>query len=212
MGILTLREQAYQKIKQLILTGDLKPGDFLTERELVERLEMSRTPIRSAFDRLESEGLINNYPNKGPVVAEISIKKAIDIYDVRIAIESHVVMKLASSSLTNQQISWFEENLDKQELEIHSVDYLAFSELDSAFHNQLVNVYGNEEFIRIFEQIQDRLRILALKVFKTDPSELSAYFTDHTAIIHAILNRQPNKAVERMINHLEGGKQRAIFS
>ncbi|MCM3762085.1 GntR family transcriptional regulator [Alkalihalobacillus oceani] len=210
MGTLTLREQAYQKIKQLILTGDLQPGDFLTERELVERLEMSRTPIRSAFDRLESEGLINNYPNKGPIVAEISVKKAIDIYDVRIAIESHVVMKLASSTLTNQQVSWFEENLNKQELELDSADYLAFSELDSAFHNQLVHVYGNEEFIRIFDQIQDRLRILALKAFKTDLSELSAYFKDHTAIIQAILNRQPNKAVERITNHLEGGKQRAI--
>src|SRR5690625_5051169 len=93
---LTLKDKAYLKIKQLILKGELKPGEFITEREFVNRLGMSRTPIRSAFDRLEIEGLINNSPNKGPIIAEISVRKAVDIYDVRIALESHVVKQLAS--------------------------------------------------------------------------------------------------------------------
>ncbi|NEU30904.1 GntR family transcriptional regulator [bacterium LRH843] len=203
----TLKELAYQKIKKLILIGELKPGDFLTEREFVDRFEMSRTPIRSAFDRLEAEGLINNFPNKGPIVAEISVRKAIDIYDVRIALESHVVMSLSSIALTNEQLDWFKGNLSMQKECIDSKNFEEFSSLDTNFHHELVKIYQNTEIIRIFEQIQDRLQLLALKVFKTNMSDLIVYYNDHVEIFNFILNNQATQAADRMVRHLENGKK-----
>jgi len=71
---LTLREQAYISIRTLILSGELKAGEFLTERFLVEKLGMSRTPIRAALEKLDHEGLANYTPNKGLSVADISLR------------------------------------------------------------------------------------------------------------------------------------------
>lgn len=203
---ITLKEKAYIQLRDLILNGELQPGQFLTERELVNRLGMSRTPIRSALERLEVEGYIINSPNKGPVVAEISAKKAADIYDIRIALESHVSKKLSLNHLDEKQLEWFKQNLKEQKKYIVLKDYVAFSLKDAEFHKKLILIYNNTEIIRIFEQIQNKLQLLALKVFRTDIADLQVYYDDHQKIIDFIQLGESEKAQEKMIMHLEFGK------
>lgn len=202
----TLKEKAYRELRHLILSGQIKPGEFLTERDLVKKLEMSRTPIRSAIDRLEVEGFINNFPNKGPVVAELSIKKVIDIYDVRISLESHVVKKLAIKKLSDTDIKWFDQNLEEQHICLKNNNYIKFSELDANFHNYLVLLHNNEEIIQIFNQIQSRLQLLALKVFKTDAADLKVYYDDHVEVFKYLKEGEGEKAANKITTHLEFGK------
>lgn len=204
---MTLKEKAYAALRERILTGDLKPGDELTERMLVESLGMSRTPIRAALERLDVEGLARYTPNKGLVVAELSLRKAIDLYDYRIAIEGFIARKLSRSELDADDAAWFEANLREQQAACEADDYARFTEADAQFHRKLSEVYGNSEMIAAMEQLQDKLYRIALQVLKKDRSRIRVSYEDHARIIEAIRRGDTEEAAARMEEHLEFGKR-----
>lgn len=82
-----LRQQVLDGLRQAIIEGRLTPGARLTERELTEMMGVSRTVIREALRQLESEGLVAIIPNKGPVVRELSLAEAKDLYHIRAVLE-----------------------------------------------------------------------------------------------------------------------------
>ncbi|MDF2963736.1 MAG: transcriptional regulator, GntR family [Paenibacillus sp.] len=207
MAALSLKEKAYQEIRSLILSGNLKPGEFLTERGLVERLEMSRTPIRSALEKLEAEGFIRQSPNQGIIVEQMSINKAVDIYDLRVAVEAHVVRKLSAAQLTSEQVQWFKQNLNEQKGYMEAGDFENFTLLDSQFHKMLAKVHGNNEIISMMEQLQDKQYIIAMNVLKKDAQRIVISYKDHVRIFEAIIAKNGQEAVESITRHLEYGKQ-----
>lgn len=82
-----LRRQVVDELRQAIITGRLEPGVRLVERNLIEMLGVSRTVVREALRQLESEGLIAVLPNKGPVVRELTLAEAMDLYSIRAVLE-----------------------------------------------------------------------------------------------------------------------------
>jgi DNA-binding GntR family transcriptional regulator len=88
-----LRAQAVEALRGAILSMDLPEGERLVERELIERLGVSRTTVREALRELESEGLVEVIPQRGAVVATISTLDAQDLYDARVAIEALIVRR-----------------------------------------------------------------------------------------------------------------------
>jgi DNA-binding GntR family transcriptional regulator len=88
-----LREQACDALRQAIIGLELPPGYRLVERELIERLGVSRTTVREALRELESEGLVTVIPQRGAVVATLSAREAADLYEARVAIEALVVRR-----------------------------------------------------------------------------------------------------------------------
>jgi len=86
-----LREQVISALRQAILSFELKPGQRLVERELIEQLGVSRTTIREALRELTSEGLVTVVPQRGAMVSAPSLEEAADLYKVRAALESLVV-------------------------------------------------------------------------------------------------------------------------
>lgn len=207
MTTLTLKEKAYNHLRELIMNGELKPGDFLTERTLVEMLSMSRTPIRAALERLDVEGLANYTPNKGLIVAEISMNRVIDIYDYRMAIECYVVRKLAARTWNQEDLTWFKENLRLQKQYAEDQDYVRFTEADSLFHRKLMKVYDNSEITATMEQLQDRMHQIALKVLRKERSRTQVSYEDHLLIFTYIEQGNSEKAHQQMEQHLEYGKR-----
>ncbi len=207
----TLKEQAYIKLRQHILDGEFKPGEFLTERTLVEMLGMSRTPIRSALERLDVEGLANYKPNKGLIVAEISVSKAIDLYDFRAAMECFVVRKLSVLSWREQDIHWFEDNLQEQKHYMLANDYTGFTLADSQFHRMLAKVNDNSEILHAMEQLQDKLFQIALRVLRKDRSRIQISYEDHARIFDLIKEGKCEEAAQAMEKHLEYGKRILIM-
>lgn len=88
-----LREQAAEALRSAIVSLELPPGYRLRERELIERLAVSRTTVREALRELESEGLVTVIPQRGAVVATLSAREAADLYEARVAIEALVVRR-----------------------------------------------------------------------------------------------------------------------
>ncbi|MCM3626135.1 GntR family transcriptional regulator [Paenibacillus glycanilyticus] len=207
----TLKEKAFIHLRKLILNGELKPGEVLTERTLVEMLEMSRTPIRAALERLDAEGLANYTPNKGLVVAELSLRKAIDLYDYRIAMECFIVRKLAAMELEKNDLKWFEQNLRQQEIHVEKGDQALFTEADTQYHRKLVEIYANSEIIQAMERLQDQLYRIAIGVLRKDRTRISVSYNDHVRIFQYIREGDADKASQAMEEHLEFGKRILIM-
>jgi len=83
----TLRELTLEKMRESILDNYFRPGERLVERDLCEQLGVSRTIVREVLRHLESEGLVANLPQRGPIVAETSLAEARQIYEIRGALE-----------------------------------------------------------------------------------------------------------------------------
>ena len=96
--MLSIRERAYLHLKDLILVGEYKTGDRLKERELAEKLKISRTPIREALLRLESQGFVKTVPRKGVVVSKISTDDIIEVFTILSSLEV-LAAKLATQKL-----------------------------------------------------------------------------------------------------------------
>ncbi|CAI6052090.1 GntR family transcriptional regulator [Cohnella sp. JJ-181] len=203
----TLKEKAYAELKALILGNELEPGDYLTERMLEERLSMSRTPIRSALERLESEGLVRYTPNKGLFVADFSIQRAVDFYDIRVALESHIVRKLSARAWQEDELAWFRDNLAMQKTYADQNDNAGFTAADSAFHLQLAKYHDNSEIIQSMENLQDKLYRIAIRVLRKDATRIRVSYDDHVRIFACIVAGRADEAATAMTEHLEYGKR-----
>ena len=87
----SLQEQTYQALRASILLGELAPGDRLVEKEIAQRLQVSRTPIREAMRQLQQEALVTADGNGGLRVTTISIADAVQLYDCRIDVSAEWV-------------------------------------------------------------------------------------------------------------------------
>src|ERR1700760_1846284 len=87
-------QRAYTLTKDLILSGHLPAGSLVSEGDIAERLLLSRTPVREAFLRLETEDLLRLIPKRGAVVVAVSPTEAVDVLDVRLALEVAAVQRL----------------------------------------------------------------------------------------------------------------------
>lgn len=203
----TLKEKAYAELKSLILGNEFEPGDYMTERMLEEKLSMSRTPIRSALERLESEGLVRYTPNKGLFVADFSIQRAVDFFDIRVALETHVVRKLSARVWREDELAWFRDNLAKQKELADQNDNAGFTTADSAFHLQLAKYHENVEIVQSMENLQDKLYRIAIRVLRKDTTRIRFSYEDHVRIFELIVAGRPDEAASAMTDHLEYGKR-----
>src|SRR4051812_7155696 len=91
-------QRAHASIRDAIVRGELEPGAMLSENELAARLSMSRTPVRAALSRLQDEGLVTIYPQRGALVRQLTDNEVREAADVRHALESAGILRSDVSS------------------------------------------------------------------------------------------------------------------
>ncbi|UOF91192.1 GntR family transcriptional regulator [Fodinisporobacter ferrooxydans] len=201
-----LKEKAYRTIKDGIMHEVFRPGQFLSERQLIDYLGMSKTPIKAALERLEAEGFITVSPKQGIIVREMSIEKISNIYDLRIALEMFVVEQL-SGKLRNDQIDEIEKNLLKTRELAVSEDEKGFAQADAEFHLLLCKFSGNAEIFRVMENYQDHLYRVVLRVLKRDSGRMNSSYVDHVGIFESLLTNDSEQPQKLMKEHILYGKR-----
>ncbi len=142
-GRLLLKERAYRDLKALIQAGDITAESVLSERQLAERLGMSKTPIRAALENLETQGLVTVSPQRGILVRDLSAREIAELFDVRSAAEPFIANRLARTALTATQREQLRTNLNQQHQAATNEDALAATQLDIAFHRLLAELHDN---------------------------------------------------------------------
>lgn len=203
-----LKDVAYQQIKERILDESFAPGSFLSERELIEVLQMSKTPIKSALVRLETEGFVTVSSKQGIIINPLSIDQIIDIYNLRIALETYICNQI-SGKLTEEQCGLLEKNLSDTAAKCEQLDIKGFTSEDHAFHLLLCEFSGNREIYRVLLNYQDHLHRITLRHLKKDPHRMHTFYQEHVDIYES-LKSGDQRAVELITDHLQTSKQKLL--
>lgn len=200
-----LKERAYLDLKRLILTETFEPGAFLSERQLAIRLNMSKTPIKAALERLESEGFIGVSPQQGIVVQDLTLEEIADHFEVREALETYVVRRLAGR-LTAEQTERMRANLAAQQATIECLDVATNSQLDSDFHLLWCQFFGNREIVEVMQRLRDRIHRIIARVNSRNPVRLRKSYDEHVRIAEAVMSGNGDLAARSIEEHLSVGK------
>jgi DNA-binding GntR family transcriptional regulator len=204
-NLISIRERVYLYIKDLILDGEFKTGDRLVERELAERLNISRTPIREALFRLESQGFVKTVPRKGVIVSDISEKEIIEVFTILSSLEV-LAVKLAVQKLDGETKSKFTSCIKKVEECLQNTNEVDFSDLHSELNFLLYSSAKNTKLYEILSGLSDYIRAFAKKGYqKVGRAEQS--MEEHLKIMEAIINKESDMAEYLTKIHIENSKK-----
>lgn len=201
-----LKDIAYNEIKERILDERFEPGGFLSERELIDLLQMSKTPIKSALTKLESEGFLTVSSKQGIFIHDLALDRIIDIYDLRTALETFTVSAVIGR-LTADQSKELLENLNRTKEIVDRLDVKAFAEADHEFHLLICKYAGNGEIYRVLLNYQDHLLRITLRHLRKDPRRMIHFYEDHVQIYEA-LSQANAQCIAYMKEHLQHSKQK----
>ncbi|MCI6467960.1 MAG: GntR family transcriptional regulator [Faecalicatena sp.] len=196
----SLSEQAYEVLKEAIITGELRPGQILIEEQLANQLVISRTPVRSAVRRLEADNLVEITPSKNIVVASISEKEIQDASQARQLVEVEAVGILAET-ITEEQCGELEAIIQRQKDAMTRKEYLEFMEYEYQFHVKIGEFCGNIWYGKMLESIsllQRRVLILTWHLEK----DWDYVIDEHTQILEALRSHDKEKSRKAMQFHI----------
>jgi len=151
-----LRQQVLEALRRGIVSGQLAPGQRLTERELIEMLGVSRTVIREALRQIEAEGLIEIIPNKGPVVRALSAAEAKDLYRIRAVLEGLAARLFADNAATDK-VAELQAALESVVLAYGGAGGEQALDAKTRFYDLLYQGTGSETLIAMLAQVQARV-------------------------------------------------------
>ncbi len=199
-----LSQQVYRMLKHMILVGELKTGEKLRQDELAARLGVSRTPLLSAFSKLEKEMLVELIPRRGAFVRKYELTDLVDIYEIRVRLEPLGAAEAAKRG-TDAQIGTLLEQCQEFARMVELNDP-SIKELDYEFHMQIMEMSGNELLYNIISSYSIIPAANFYGFFK-DPA-LSA--SEHKAICSAIRERDVEAAHSEMFRHIESARERLL--
>jgi DNA-binding GntR family transcriptional regulator len=183
-GANPLAEQVYQRLKQDVFSFRLFPGDRFSETDIAEYYDVSRTPMRDALFRMLREGYLEVGFRRGWKVANINFERLDQLYDLRIVLELAAVERLSAAAgrhdaLVGLQKIWCVAPDERE------TDPVAMFGMDENFHRGLVAAVGNEEMLRVHNEITERIRIVRRLDF-LKPHRTSATYDEHSTMLNLI--------------------------
>lgn len=203
VGAQTAPDRVYRDLRERIINFDLPPGTTLSRSELTETFGVSQTPVREALQRLEQEGLVLIYPQSKTVVSRIDVRQLSETHFLRVAIESEVVRRLATSGNRNV-IRRTQAILDMQKALVATEEEMPmFAELDRSFHLALFEAVGMENLHHmLLARLGHLYRCQRLEL----PQQVrrQSIVAAHQSIIDGLSEGDPEAAVAAMRDHLSG--------
>jgi DNA-binding GntR family transcriptional regulator len=201
-----LADRVYQAVKKDIADFRLTPGDKFTETELAEKLRVSRTPVREALFRLQSEGFVEVQFRSGWLVKPFDFEMFEHLYDLRMVLETTAVHRLSTGALgVSAKLLDALRSIWLVPVAHRLRDGRAVARLDEQFHAVLLSACGNPEMIRVHADVTDRIRIIRRLDFTLE-ERISATYEEHGKILLAILQKQEKAATELLRRHIDTSK------
>ncbi|MGR3765937.1 GntR family transcriptional regulator [Rossellomorea sp. NS-SX7] len=205
--LLSIRERAYLYLKDLILSGEYKPGDRLIEREVASQLNISRTPIREALFRLESQGFVKTVPRKGVIVSNISEEEVIEVFTILSSLEV-LAARLAAQKMDDALIGEFNEKiekleaLEKGEVEGGDTEHIEMNLL-------LYKAAKSPKLFDILSGLTDYIQMSANMGYET-PGRRKESIREHIQIMKAVRDQEADMAEYLTKIHIENSKKAYI--
>jgi DNA-binding GntR family transcriptional regulator len=195
-------EEAYSGIKGMILSGQLHPGHKLVHEDLATTLEVSRTPVREALERLFQEGFVTRQPRRGFYVGAIAKDEARELYDAREAMELHALsVTLALGPISRRAINDLSEYVDRYNVLLKEGSIRERVLVDVLFHLKLAELSGNRYIVlllaRTFERITLKRRT---EGYRSDRGREAA--DEHAQLLRLLRQNNGKEAMKLLRCHI----------
>ncbi|MEV6570395.1 GntR family transcriptional regulator [Streptomyces sp. NPDC051577] len=196
----TAADRVYRHVKQGVLDRRLEGGVLLTEGEVAEAVGVSRTPVREALLRLETEGLLKLYPKKGALVLPVSVQEIADVIETRLLVEEFTARKAvpAPPALLDRLAALIEE----QRRHAAEGDLVALMAADRGFHAEIVRHAGNQILCRLYDQLRDRQLRMGVALLHAHPERVERTLVEHTEILDALRSGDADTAATAVRAHV----------
>jgi len=191
---LPVSEIVAAKLRDTILSGQLKPGDRLIERKWAARFGIGQPTLREAFRELELQGFLLRSRQRGTYVTELTREECRKVLEVRVALESLAIQR-ATTLMTPKALGKIAEELNRLEAAARDLDLVRFHEADLAFHKLVWEVPQNEHLSGMLEQVSFRL-FAFLKMRPAIRTEYNAAVEQHRQIFEGLRSGDPAAALE----------------
>jgi DNA-binding GntR family transcriptional regulator len=206
-------ERVYRHAKTAILSRRIAPHELLTEGELADAVGVSRTPVREALLRLETEGLIRLLPKRGALVLPVTPGEVADVLETRRLLETFAVRK-AIAAAPARLVPQLEHHLETMRTAARTSDARAYAEADREFHAAIVAATGNAIITDLYASLRDRqLRMGVVNLLASGgvdsaaKQRMRANIADHEAILTAVRARTVRAAEAAVTSHLDRAEQ-----
>lgn len=212
----SLVDKAYDQIKQDLAQGNLKPGEKINFKDLVDRYGISETPIKQALNRLVIEDLVVSIPRKGMYVKEVSVQDFKEIIDIRYALESFLApIIIEAVTYQPQYLERLEENIKCHYRAIEEgtdsvEDFIRIYNIDHEFHSIFMKASGHSKALQVYESIG--AHTFSYFLYNKKPkSKLIDGVKEHEEILKALKNQDLTSLQESIKLHMTNAKASLNF-
>lgn len=208
-----LREQAYESFTERLLARQIRPGQFLSQRELVEITGMRLGAIRELIPRLESDGLVRTVPQRGMQIAHVDVELVRNAFQLRLFLEREATalfaqnaadaelarIRAAHEAIITASGSGVTEDLVEQAQRV-----------DWDLHDTIVDALGNEIISNIYRVNSIKIRLIRQERTRISAELVQSVMSEHMAIIEALCRRDSAAAAAAVEAHIESARRRAL--
>jgi DNA-binding GntR family transcriptional regulator len=210
----SLRAQAYQSFQQQIVDANIRPGQFISQRELMQLLGMPLGAVRELIPRLEAEGLLKTVPQRGLQVAHVDLKLINNAFQLRRLLEREAASRFVGT-VSDRDLAAIEQS----HLEIverarsGEVDDKLLSDataVDWGLHDLMNDALGNELISDVYRINSLRVRLIKLEGSTLSPKVLIPAMEEHLWFLDALKRRDAPAVLERLSHHIESAHRRVL--
>jgi len=216
----TLRQQAYRRLRNKFLSGELVAGMALSENQLAKELGMSRTPIREAIRQMEMEGLLDYAPRCGAMVRMPDVRQLTEMYSVREALESHAAA-MAARRISSEVIGKLDgllkimeavrlDFLQSGESHLEGERLRRYLEADLEFHRVVVDAAGNRYLSKLVDDTRLLVRVFTATFWRYDRGKLDESNRFHKRLLDALRSNDAEAARVVTIQAMQVARENAV--
>ncbi|MGO7635567.1 GntR family transcriptional regulator [Rhizobium leguminosarum] len=209
----TLREKAYESFTRHLLARDVRPGQFVSQRRLVELTGLTLGAIRELIPRLEAEGLIKTVPQRGLQIAHIDLNLIREAFQLRVFLEKEAVALFTRSASDETVAGLLKQHRDiadairngdgSHELEVHA------QAVDWGMHDAFIDALGNTIISNAYRVNSIKMRLISQDRFRIE-GHVGPVMVEHLKVLEAIERRSAADAVNSLVAHINHARDRAL--
>ena len=211
---ISLRAQAYESFQQQIVDANIRPGQFVSQRELMQLLGMPLGAVRELIPRLEAEGLVKTVPQRGLQVAHVDLKLINNAFQLRGLLEreaaSRFVTTVSDADLAAIEQAHLSIVRRARKKAIDDALLEDATTVDWGLHDLMIDTLGNELISEVYRINSLRVRLIKLEASSLSPEVLIPAMEEHLWFIDALKRRDAQAVVDRLGHHIESAHRRVL--
>ena len=208
-----LRWQAYERFQQQLIASRIRPGQFVSQRELAALIDLPLGAVREMIPRLEAEGLLRTAPQRGLQIVPVDVRLIRNAFQLRLLVEREAAGQFALTA-TDSELDALEAThrsvLERAAQGITPALLDEAQKIDWGLHDRMVDALGNEIISDLYRVNSLRIRLIRLDRVTLDEQALGPAMTEHLALLTALRTREPLHATAAIDAHLMHARNRAL--